>query len=124
MKMTMTGTMTKNNFNSLYDFQIGFQELVNKKIGYNEKCEIKLPCDNSNIASYHVQQLISEIGEVLSSDKRWKNYRNDFVDMDNKKEEIADCFIALMNIAIYSGMSADELYNIILFKINENFKRI
>lgn len=29
-----------------------------------------LPCDDPKLCSYHVQQLISEIGEVLSADKR------------------------------------------------------
>lgn len=109
---------------SLYDLQIKFQELVNKNIGYGEKSTRKLPDDNPQLVSYHIQQLISEIGEVLAADKRWKNYRNGFVDMENKKEEIADCFIVLMNIAIYSGMSAEELCNEILNKIEKNYKRI
>ena len=109
---------------SLYDLQIKFQELVNKNIGYGEKSIRKIPEDNPQLVSYHVQQLISEIGEVLAADKRWKNYRNGFVDMENKKEEIADCFIVLMNIAIYSGMSAEDLCNEILNKIEKNYKRI
>lgn len=116
--------MMKTNLESLYYSQIKFQELVNKNIGYGEKSLRKLPEDNPQLVSYHVQQLISEIGEVLAADKRWKNYRNGFVDMENKKEEIADCFIVLMNIAIYSGMSAEDLYKSIEDKIKNNFKRI
>lgn len=116
--------MKNNSLKALYDSQIEFQKLVNKNIGYEEKSIVELPSDNPKLVSYHVQQLISEIGEVLSADKRWKNYRNGFVDFENKKEEISDCFIVLMNIAIYSGMSAEELFEQIESKIKKNFDRI
>ena len=117
-------TKNNNNFEVLYDSQIEFQKLVNKNIGYEKKSIVELPSDNPKLVSYHVQQLISEIGEVLAADKRWKNYRNVFVDVENKKEEIADCFIVLMNIAIYSGMSSEELFEQIENKIKKNFDRI
>lgn len=114
-----------NNFGILYNKQIDFQEKVCKEIGYaNITKNVKLPIDNPQLVSYHIQQLISEIGEVLAADKRWKNYRNGFVDTENKKEEIADCFIVLMNIAIYSGMSSEELFEQIENKIKKNFGRI
>lgn len=83
-----------------------------------------LPCDDPKLCSYHVQQLISEIGEILSADKRWKNFRNEKYDSANKLEEIADCFIVLMNIAMYSGFGADETYEAIEDKINKVHKRI
>jgi NTP pyrophosphatase (non-canonical NTP hydrolase) len=67
---------------------------------------------------------MSELGEVLSSDKRWKNFRNDKLDLENKREEIADCFIVLMNVAIFSGFTAEEVESSILKKIKENYKRI
>lgn len=75
------------------------------------------PVDDPKLCSYHVQQLMSEIGEVLEADKRWKNFRDDKYDKDEKAEEIADCFIVLMNIAMFSGMSASELYDTISAKI-------
>ena len=62
--------------------------------------ETGLPVDRPMLASYHVQQLVSEIGEVLDADKRWKNFRNEKYDKDAKAEELADCFIVLMNICM------------------------
>ena len=59
-----------------------------------------LPIDSPTLASYHVQHLMSEIGEVLDADKRWKNFRADKYDKDAKVEELADCFIVLMNICM------------------------
>ena len=74
--------------------------------------------------SYHVQQLMSEIGEVLDADKRWKNFRNQKYDENAKLEEIADCFIVLMNIAMFSGFDGNRLYDAIEKKINEVSERI
>ena len=52
-----------------------------------------IPVDDVKLMSYHIQQLMSEIGEVLDADKRWKNFRNQKYDETAKLEEIADCFI-------------------------------
>lgn len=82
---------------------------------YNNENIVKVPFDDVKISSYHIQQLISEIGEVLSADKRWKNFRNEKYDKENKLEEIADCFIVLMNISMFSGIS----YDMLLKKLNE-----
>lgn len=110
-------------FSGIYDMQIKFQNLVKDKAPYKFNVG-NLPEDNVNGFSQHTLQLMSELGEVLSADKRWKNYRNDKLDVENKKEEIADCFIVLMNMAIFSGLTAKDLENAIVDKINENFSRI
>ena len=85
-------------------------------------CE--LPIDNTRMASYHVQQLVSEIGEVLSSDKRWKNMRNNRNCPENKLEEIADCIIVGMNIAMYSGFTGEQLEEAIFKKIDTVADRV
>ena len=108
---------------SLYCKQIEFQNEICKNKPYEFEVN-SLPEDNIKGFSFHVQQLMSEIGEVLSSDKRWKNFRNNKLDINNKKEEIADCFIVLMNVAIFSGFSAEELEECILDKIEKNFERL
>ena len=77
----------------------------------------ELPIDHPQLASYHVQQLVSEIGEVLEADKRWKNIRNNKYNRESKLDEISDCFIVLMNIAMYSGFDGEELYEAIRNKI-------
>lgn len=112
-----------SKFENLYQRQIEFQTEVCKKKPYEFEVN-NIPGDNIKGFSFHIQQLISEIGEVLASDKRWKNFRNAHFDFEEKKQEIADCFIVLMNIAIFSGISAEELGNAIFSKIDENFERL
>lgn len=85
---------------------------------------VELPVDDPKLFSYHVQQLMSEIGELLDADKRWKNFRNGKYDKDSKLEEIADCFIVLVNICLFSGVSYIELINKVIDKIKEVRRRI
>lgn len=126
MKMQrMIGTMKINNFNDLFEAQAKNQnELLNRgKYGWHLSGN-QVPFDDVALSSYHVQQLISEIGEVLQADKRWKNFRNEYQNEDEKLKEIADCFIVLMNVAMYSGFDAEQLYEAIANKITEVSKRI
>ena len=110
-------------FEGIYKQQIEFQKAMIQKHPYEFSVQ-NIPEDNPHVCSQQIQQLISEIGEVLSADKRWKNFRNEKLDFENKKEEIADCFIVLMNIAIYSGLSPKDLEASICNKMEKNFKRI
>lgn len=83
-----------------------------------------IPVDDVKLMSYHIQQLMSEIGEVLDADKRWKNFRNQKYDKNAKLEEIADCFIVLMNIAMFSGFDGTQLTDAIEKKMIEVSERI
>lgn len=117
------------SFKKLYERQLENQQLLLEKGMYdcyalNLFSLDKLPQDDISLFSYHIQQLQSEIGELLQSDKRWKNFRKDVPNIENKKEEIADCFIVLMNIAIFSGLSSKDLYSTIEQKIKEVKERI
>lgn len=112
------------SFKDLYNLQVDFQKLLTNK-GLNVIPEgTKLPVDNVAMFSQHLQHLISEIGEVLSADKRWKNFRNDKLDIENKKEELADCFIVLINMCIYSGLEAEQVIEAISNKMVENLERV
>ena len=118
--------MENNSFDALFDSQAENQRMMFERgmYGFVDNPEVdgkytELPIDEPKLASYHIQQLVSEIGEVLDADKRWKNFRNDFYNRDAKLEELADCFIVLMNISMFSGFSADEVYNAISSKIVE-----
>lgn len=84
----------------------------------------KLPRDFVPLFSYHIQQLISEVGEVLDADKRWKNLRNSKYNRKEKLDEIADCFIVLMNVAIFSGFNADDVLEAIASKLEVVAERI
>lgn len=113
----------------LFDMQLENQLQLLEQGKYDDYASDKflldyLPVDDVGLFSYHIQQLQSEIGELLQADKRWKNFRRGLPDLENKKEEIADCFIVLMNIAMFSGLTADELYSAIENKIEKVSKRI
>lgn len=83
-----------------------------------------LPNDDIRLMSYHVMQLMSEIGELLDSDKRWKNFRNEKFEKSEKLKELADCFIVLMNVTMFSGFSAREIVQAIADKIVEVKRRM
>lgn len=91
---------------------------------FKNESTISIPVDDVKLMSYHIQQLMSEVGEVLSADKRWKNFRNENYDESEKLEEIADCFIVLMNIAMFSGFDGSQLSKTIEDKINKVSERI
>lgn len=112
-----------NVFNELFDKQIKNQKKLLDKGSYGEIVE-ELPVDNTKLFSYHIQQLMSEIGEVLESDKRWKNIRNNKYDRAHKLDELADCFIVWMNLCIFSGYTSDEILNQINAKLEIFNQRI
>lgn len=78
-----------------------------------------VPADDIRLMSYHIQHLMSEIGEVLDADKRWKNSRNHKYDKAAKLKEIADCFIVLMNVSMFSGFDGGEIAQAIIQKVLE-----
>ena len=110
-------------FEGIYNKQIEFQKEVSKKWPY-DFAVLDLPEDNIQGCSYHIQHLISEVGEILEADKRWKNFRNGKYNKQEKQSEIADCFIVLMNIAIFSGINAEDLEKAICEKMDKNFERL
>lgn len=105
-----------------------FGKLFNKQMDFQKKVEdipiFHLPSDDPKRFQYHVTALQEEIGEVLKADKRWKTHRNSDFDPANKLDELADCYLTLMNISIWSGFSQATILNAIERKIDENFKRL
>lgn len=121
------GRLNETTFQELITRQMLNQDIMLSKGTYEgHKLDetTQTPADDIKLASYHIQQLMSEIGEVLQADKRWKNMRNEGYDKEHKGEEIADCFIVLMNVAMFSGMTPIELVEAISNKIEVVSKRI
>ena len=117
---------SNDSFLDLFNAQLMNQEWLlqqGKYGGFTDRFDFE-PVDDPRLCSYHIQQLMSEIGEVLEADKRWKNFRNEKVDRAAKADEIADCFIVLMNVAMFSGMTAQETYDAIKQKIKVVNNRI
>jgi NTP pyrophosphatase (non-canonical NTP hydrolase) len=107
-------------FRTIYELQKRFQLDECK-----EYTDIKeLPIDNSEMFKYHALFLIEEIGEMIKTDKRWKHFRNQKYDRDKKLSELADCFICLMNVCLFSGYNAEEVQKAIIQKIFKNYRRM
>ena len=112
------GDSEKLDFRKLFDIQGENQREMLRHGMYNgESVDVELPIDSVELTSYHVQQLMSEVGELLDADKRWKNFRNEKYDREAKLDELADCIIELMNISMFSGFDADDIYNAIYKKL-------
>lgn len=113
--------MENKTLKELFDIQAGNQREMLKKGVYGcvgGPIDLELPVDSSALCSYHVQQLMSEVGEVLTADKRWKSHRQDNYNPQEKLEEIADCFIVMMNIAMFSGFDGEDVTKAIEDKLD------
>lgn len=119
----MSNFINDIKFSELYSKQMNNQTNMLNLGLYEEFISIEdtiktLPFDNIKLSSYHIQQLMSEVGELLDADKRWKNFRNGKYDGEQKLEELSDCFIVLMNIGMFSGFTASEITDKIQEKLN------
>lgn len=123
----MNGKTNNLTLEDLFDRQKANQSKMLQNGLYDEyknEGTTAIPVDDVKLMSYHIQQLMSEIGEVLDADKRWKNFRNQKYDENAKLEEIADCFIVMMNIAMFSGFDGKQLFDAIDKKVTKVSERI
>lgn len=130
-KMTGNYSGSDMSFRELYDHQVRFQHEVltacNDDATYPFDPDVvpgSLPLDEPGWYSYHVNAMTEEMGELMKADKRWKTHRNVHYDPVNKLEELADVMITAMNLAIFSGFTAEELSSAINWKIQENFIKL
>lgn len=99
---------------SLFREQLMFQELLG----------FRVPTDDPEMLAHNAIGLVTEIGEVMQADKRWKkNKRNTHYDRDEKLSEFADVTIFLINMCLYSNITAKDLHEAVLKKINTNKQR-
>lgn len=114
----MTGKMNKN-FLEIFQNQMAIQDYLLKSNGYKDLIKdnsITVPFDCPELFAHHTLWLFSELGEVLQADKRWKSSRNNEYNKENKLEEIADCFIILMNVCLFSGFDYEIIGKAIVEK--------
>lgn len=105
--------------------KILLEEIFNKQVDYQKQVTglEQIPVDSVKWYSYHMAAMQEELGEILKADKRWKTHRNVAYDPQNKLEEIADAFITILNIAMFSGFSNEDLTNAVNSKIKENLAK-
>lgn len=124
----MEGKCVEKTLRDLFEIQASNQREMLKSGVYagqvGGSMDAELPMDSTSLCSYHIQQLVSEIGEVLAADKRWKSHRQDNYSSRDKLEEIADCFIVMMNIAMFSGFDGNDVTNAIFEKLKVVAERI
>ena len=105
-------------FDAIYKKQMEFQKfLLNKE-----------NIEPNPVTMYHsATAAMVEIGEMLQEDTRWKNamgsVRPATYNPDEFKKEFADVFIFLLNVLMYSGISSEEIKNVIKTKIDINWSR-
>lgn len=100
--------------------------LFKKQIELQKKFYDKeLPNDEPEIMGQHILALVAELGEVMQEDKRWKSWCKNppKVDFYKKRKEIIDCFHFMINICIYSGMQAEDVYELFVEKNKVNVER-
>lgn len=126
MKNDSSPSVADVSLKELFLKQMDNQDLLIAKgvYGYEWPEKPDLPFDNVRIANNQMLHLVSEIGEVLEADKRWKSFRNDKYDPAAKADELADCFIILLNIAMFSGIGCDEFVQAIQNKIEVVKQRV
>lgn len=103
---------------NMFEMQQMFQS---QKLG---KLKDKVPIDSIEDFRYSMLALVTEIGEVLTADKRWKNSRNDYYSFHEKREELVDCMAFLLNAILFSGIYPADFYNDFVSKWNKNMQRV
>ena len=103
---------------NMFEMQQVFQS---QKLG---KLKDRMPIDSVDDFRYSMLALVTEIGEVLTADKRWKNSRNDYYSFHEKREELVDCMAFLLNAILFSGIYPEDFYNDFVSKWNKNMQRV
>lgn len=77
---------------------------------------VKLPADNPRLIAPYALGIVSEIGEVLQADKRWKtemsrtggdeNYHNS----EEVLGELTDCMLYFVNLVLACNIDQDKLF--------------
>lgn len=88
--------------------------------------DVKLPNDRPDLISHYSLGLVSEIGEVLQADKRWKNLTGGDNKTHNHKEvreELSDCLLYFINLVMACNIGVDEFFDSFIATQNKVRKR-
>lgn len=91
-----------------------------QKIAFNKE----LPNHEPELISYFALGLVGEVGEVLQADKTWKPFNKGIRDEWLTLEELADCWLFLINLTLAEGYDCREIKEMILDKQAIVFERI
>lgn len=101
------------------------KELFNKQIEIQKIAfDVNLPEHKPELVRYFALGLMSEVGEVLQADKTWKPFNVGVCNGENVKEELADCYLFLMNLCLAEGFTAEQMIEMIRNKQEVVLQRI
>ena len=84
----------------------------------------EVPSDNPDKFMEQICLLGEEVGEVLQNDKRYRTVRDNKYDRDEKLKELADVYIVVMNLFMWSGFDAKTAADAINDRMQYNVDRI
>jgi dimeric dUTPase (all-alpha-NTP-PPase superfamily) len=111
-------TTTKDSLKVMFELQKEFQLRVEDDID-------EIPSIRPDKLPMQVTALIGELGEILEEHQGWKSWRENIpdVDEDNLRMEVIDAWKFLMNITLYLGYDADDVFEEFLSKDKINHER-
>jgi NTP pyrophosphatase (non-canonical NTP hydrolase) len=100
----------------LFDLQKVFQR---KMLG------VELPSHHPELIPITVTSIVGELGEILEENQSWKTWRNNPppVNEANLRMEVADMWHFVINLSLFLGMDATDVYLEFVKKNKENHAR-
>lgn len=100
----------------LFDLQKVMQDRIN---------DDKLPNLLPERIPMTVTSIIGELGEILEEEQAWKDWKEnpEKPDLDNLRMEVADLWHFVINLTLYLGMDARDLYEEFVDKNEVNHER-
>ena len=127
-KQEIEGDLLKLMFSkqSLVEKDFAVIEGVSERLVFGKQKDLHLPEVCRFINDQILWRMVQEINEAsvaLKNGKTWRETKY-FTDINEYKDEIADIMIYIINLCLASGISPEELTQIVLKKIIVNHKRI
>lgn len=100
---------------NIFEKQIALQ-----KIAFNKE----LPNHEPKLVNYFALGLVGEVGEVLQADKTWKPFNKGTRNEWSTLEELADCWLFLVNLTLAEGYDYRTIKEMVVEKQKIVFERI
>jgi dimeric dUTPase (all-alpha-NTP-PPase superfamily) len=86
---------------------------------------VSLPHSLPEMIPMQVTSIVAELGEVLKENEKWKDWKSKPRQVDDEEllGEIADLWHFIINLSLYLGFDADDIYNSFVSKNEVNNER-
>lgn len=74
--------------------------------------DVDLPAMRPDLIPITVTSIVAELGEILEDEQHWKDWRKNPVDTDiaHMRMETADLWHFVINLTLYLGMDAQDIF--------------